>query len=86
MAGVSYFHIFCYCRALTDGQAFIYNQGSPDSEAVVFSWLVERCMLDVLRGVDAMCPRHGSVSPIYLLDKEGITHQQYIAPDVVSIT
>lgn len=41
-------------------------------------------MLDVLEGVDAMCPRHGSVSPLYLLDKDGTTHQLFIAPDVVS--
>ncbi|CAL1529200.1 unnamed protein product [Lymnaea stagnalis] len=70
-------------RTLTEGQAFIYNKGSPDGEAVIFSWLIERCMLDVLEGVDAICPRHGSISPLYLLGKDGITHQLFIAPDVV---
>ncbi|XP_059175790.1 leucine-rich repeat serine/threonine-protein kinase 1-like isoform X2 [Physella acuta] len=70
-------------RTLTEGQAFIYNKGSPDGEEVIFSWLVERCMLDVLEGVDAMCPRHGSISPLYLMGKDGVTHQLFIAPDVV---
>ncbi|GFN83148.1 leucine-rich repeat serine/threonine-protein kinase, partial [Plakobranchus ocellatus] len=70
-------------RTLTEGQAFIYNRDQSDAEPVVFTWLVERCMLDVLEGVDSVCPMHGSVSPLYLLGpKEGSTRQQFVAPDV----
>uniref|UniRef100_A0A2C9JFX8 non-specific serine/threonine protein kinase n=1 Tax=Biomphalaria glabrata TaxID=6526 RepID=A0A2C9JFX8_BIOGL len=70
-------------RTLTEGQAFIYNKGSLDGEPVIFSWLIERCMLDALEGVDAVCPRHGSISPIYLMGREGVTHQLFLAPDTV---
>ncbi|KAK3770733.1 hypothetical protein RRG08_011777 [Elysia crispata] len=70
-------------RTLTEGQTFIYNIDNPDSESVVFTWLVERCMLDVLEGVDSVCPMHGSVSPLYLLgSREGLTRQQFVTPDV----
>ncbi|KAL8609920.1 hypothetical protein ACOMHN_016395 [Nucella lapillus] len=34
-------------------------------------YLVERCMLDVMQGVDTMCPLHGSISPQHLLDLQG---------------
>ncbi|XP_035825886.1 leucine-rich repeat serine/threonine-protein kinase 1, partial [Aplysia californica] len=40
-------------------------------------------MLDVLEDVNAVCPVHGSISPLYLLGRDGVTHQQYVAPDVV---
>lgn len=70
---------------LTDGQAYIYNhENSGDSsEPVIFSYLVERCMLDVLQGVDTVCPVHGSISPQHLLDTSGVSHPHYVAPDVV---
>ncbi|KAH9518581.1 hypothetical protein Btru_005705, partial [Bulinus truncatus] len=70
-------------RTLTEGQAYIYNKGSPDTEPVIYSWLIERCMLDALECVDAVCPRHGSISPIYLTGKDGVTRQLFLAPDTV---
>lgn len=86
MTVFNYFFFQCISlRTLTEGQAFIYNKGSPDGEPVIFSWLIERCMLDALEGVDAVCPRHGSISPIYLMGREGVTHQLFLAPDTVSL-
>ena len=70
-------------RTLTEGQAFIYNRSSPESEPVIFSWLVERCMLDVLENVNSVCPVHGSISPLYLLNSDGVGHHFNVAPDVV---
>nr|KAG5713801.1 hypothetical protein BaRGS_024428 [Batillaria attramentaria] len=72
-------------RGIPDGQAFIYNRenSGESSEPVIFSYLVERCMLDVMQGVNTLCPVHGSVSPQHLLDSNGISHPYYIAPDVV---
>ena len=81
-------HEFTVCeflRPLSEGQAFIYNQEDGEgSEPVIYSYLVERCMLDVMQGVDTVCPVHGSISPQHLLDVAGVSHPYYIAPDVVS--
>ena len=81
-------HEFTVCeflRPLSEGQAFIYNQEDGEgSEPVIYSYLVERCMLDVMQGVDTLCPVHGSISPQHLLDVAGVSHPYYIAPDVVS--
>ena len=74
-----------FLRPLSEGQAFIYNQEDGEgSEPVIYSYLVERCMLDVMQGVDTVCPVHGSISPQHLLDVAGVSHPYYIAPDVVS--
>ncbi|XP_076455660.1 LOW QUALITY PROTEIN: leucine-rich repeat serine/threonine-protein kinase 1-like [Babylonia areolata] len=72
-------------RSLSEGQAFIYNRETSmeSNEGVIFSFLVERCMLDVMQGVDTVCPLHGSISPQHLLDTAGVSHPYYIAPDVV---
>lgn len=72
-------------RSLSEGQAFIYNRenGLENNEGVIFSYLVERCMLDIMQGVDTVCPLHGSISPQHLLDPDGVSHPYYIAPDVV---
>ncbi|XP_070186120.1 leucine-rich repeat serine/threonine-protein kinase 1-like isoform X2 [Littorina saxatilis] len=68
-------------RSLSEGQAFIYN--GEGGEPVIYSYLVERCMLDVMQGVDTVCPVHGSISPQHLLDASGVSHPYFIAPDVV---
>lgn len=72
-------------RSIADGQALIYNRENSreDSESIIYCYMVERCMLDVLQGKDAVCPLHGSISPQLLLDSEGVAHPFYIAPDVV---
>lgn len=73
-------------RSLSEGQAFIYNrQQSTDGgeEPIIYSFLVERCMLDVMQGMDTMCPVHGSVSPQHMLDASGVSHPYFITPDVI---
>ena len=70
---------------LSEGQAFIYNRENSEGggEPVIYCYLIERCMLDVMQGVDTVCPVHGSVSPQHMLDAQGASHPYFIAPDVV---
>ncbi|XP_041363499.1 leucine-rich repeat serine/threonine-protein kinase 1-like [Gigantopelta aegis] len=68
---------------LLAGQTLQHHRNHGDQESVMYSYLVERCILDVLNGVDTCCPVHESVSPVHLLGLDGCSQTFYIAPDVV---
>ena len=49
------------------------------------TFLVEKCIKNVLEGLDEICKVHGSVSPSFMPGEDGVTRLIHIAPDAVSI-
>ncbi|KAK6169175.1 hypothetical protein SNE40_020275 [Patella caerulea] len=68
-------------ESLMEGQSMLYNK--KQEEGIIYSFFVERCMLDCLEGLNECCPVHGSVSPAHMIDEKGVSRTFYIAPDVV---
>ncbi|KAK3593623.1 hypothetical protein CHS0354_025515 [Potamilus streckersoni] len=50
---------------------------------VIYSFLVERCVLNTFAGRDEICLKHGSVSPTFMMTEDGVNRVLYAAPDVV---
>lgn len=51
---------------------------------VMCTFLVEKCIKNVLEGLDEICRIHGSVSPSFMPTEDGVTRMIHIAPDAVS--
>lgn len=62
------------------------DQVDINSGRVMCSFLVEKCIKNVLEGMDEICKIHGSVSPSYMPGHDGVTRLIYIAPDAVRIS
>ncbi|XP_071107767.1 leucine-rich repeat serine/threonine-protein kinase 1-like [Haliotis cracherodii] len=69
---------------LQTGQAIIFDRAQrlQETEAIIYSHLVERCMLDMMEGVNICCPVHASVSPAHLLGDQGQSYTFFVAPDL----
>ncbi|KAL3877512.1 hypothetical protein ACJMK2_035210 [Sinanodonta woodiana] len=61
------------------------EQEAPKNQKkkVIYSFLVERCILNTFAGRDEICLKHGSVSPKFMMTEDGVNRVLYAAPDVV---
>lgn len=64
-------------------------QDSHDSEngrnrRVICTFLVEKCIENVLKSKTEICKIHKAVSPMYMPGEDGVMREIYVAPDAVS--
>lgn len=53
------------------------------SKRIMCTFLVEKCIKNVLEGLDEICKIHGAVSPSFMPGQDGVTRLIHIAPDAV---
>ncbi|CAH1799323.1 unnamed protein product [Owenia fusiformis] len=53
------------------------------AEGCVFCYTIEQCILWAQKQQHVCCPRHGSISPCFVVDHEGNMTKSHIAPDLV---
>ncbi|XP_052762538.1 leucine-rich repeat serine/threonine-protein kinase 1-like [Mya arenaria] len=61
----------------------VENGQVTDQKRVMCTFLVERCIKNVLEGMDEICDVHKSVSPLLMPNEDGVIREIHIAPDAV---
>ena len=64
------------------------SDGRPavSNKRVMCTFLVERCIKNVLEGLDEICDIHNAVSPLMMPTEDGVIREIHIAPDAVSLS